>query len=118
MSQKQQWPVWLKQNGGDRNEVRRVAKGQSMQGLARTLNFIARTLGSYWKVESKVSDETDKFLKDHSGCCNEEIAEGAKMKTERSARRLLVRPRWETLTWIGWDRPSHRCVLNKHLFNE
>lgn len=94
MSEKQQWPGWLKQNGWDKNEVRRVAKGQSMQGLARTLNFIACTLGSNWKVESEVSDETDKFLNDLSGCCNEEIAEGAKMKTSLlSARRLLVRPR-------------------------
>lgn len=93
MSEKQQWHVRLTQSGRGRNEVRRVAKGQSMQGLARTLNFIARTLGSYWKAESKVSDETDKFLKDHSGCSNEEIAEGAKMKRERSGRRLLVRSR-------------------------
>lgn len=74
-----------------------------------------------WKVESEERDETDKFLNDHSGCCNEEIAEGAKMKTSLlSERRLLVRPRWETLTWIEWDgcHTSHRCVLNKHSFNE
>ena len=32
MSERQQQPVWLKQNGQDRSEVREAAKGQSVQG--------------------------------------------------------------------------------------